>query len=356
MLFPVFLVVLAVTINAEHPPHEGLRLIAFSETHTQWLTPEQVFELGVARVHFMDITDFQNISFPTRPKVFAIPERPAFEAIVNPLIQEIDIDELLGTVVRLSQFPTRYYTNNYGQQAALYLVEEYTRHAAGRNDIVVSRYQHTWLQNSVIARIEGTGPNADGIVILGGHIDSTSSSGNAPGADDDASGSCTVLEVFRILAKNNFKPKRTIEFHGYAAEEAGLLGSQVIATDYANRGIDVFGMLQLDMTGYVRSGSQECIGILTDNVSPQLTAFLRQLVDTYTNLPWANTACGYACSDHASWFRNGYASAHPAESLLANINPNIHTSRDTVNIISPSHMTEMTKVALAYVVEMSLAE
>jgi len=348
------ILVFVLSINAE-PLQEGRRLIAFSETESIWLTPEQVYQLALNRVHFMDITDFQNVS-SIKPKVFAIPERPAFEATVNNLIQEIDVDELLGSVVRLSGFPTRYYTNTTGQQAALLLVDEYTRHSAGRDDIVVTRYQHSWLQNSVIARIQGTGPDADEIVILGGHIDSISSVGNAPGADDDASGSCTVLEVFRILATNDFKPKRTIEFHGYAADEAGLLGSQAIATDYANRGVNVFGMMQLDMTGYVRSGSQECVGVLTDNVSPQLTAFLRQLVDTYTNLPWVNTACGYACSDHASWFRNGYASSHPAESTLNNINPNIHTNRDTVTLLSPSHMVEMTKVALSYVVEMSLAE
>jgi len=274
---------------------------------------------------------------------------------VNPLIAQIDPDTLVGSITRLSEFPTRYYTNNNGQQAALFLVEEYKRHSNGRSDITVTRFQHNWLQNSVIARIQGTGPNANQLVILGGHIDSVSSSGSAPGADDDASGSCTVLEVFRVLAQAGFKPQRTIEFHGYAAEEAGLLGSQGIANDYANRDVDVFGMMQLDMTGYVRAGSQESIGILTDFVNPQLSAFNRLLVDTYTDLPWVNTQCGYACSDHASWFRVGYASSHPAESTSSNINPYIHTSSDTVNRLSSSHMHQITKLALSWVVEMSLA-
>ena len=41
----------------------------------------------------------------------------------------------------------------------------------------------------------------------------------APGADDDASGSATILEVFRTMMKNRFEPDRTVEFHAYAAEE-----------------------------------------------------------------------------------------------------------------------------------------
>jgi leucyl aminopeptidase len=40
-----------------------------------------------------------------------------------------------------------------------------------------------------------------------------------------ASGTSSVLETFRILAGSDYVPYRTIEFHGYAAEEAGLLGS-----------------------------------------------------------------------------------------------------------------------------------
>jgi hypothetical protein len=55
-------------------------------------------------------------------------------------------------------------------------------------------------------------PTLDGacvcrVVILGGHIDSIASggaTGRAPGADDDASGSSTVLEVFRSVSAAGF--------------------------------------------------------------------------------------------------------------------------------------------------------
>ena len=82
------------------------------------------------------------------------------------------------------------------------------------------------------------------------------------GADDDGSGTVTILEAYRALISAGFTPRRTVEFHFYAAEvrnffkttlnreqsptsrpqEAGLLGSQAIARDYGSRGENVLAM------------------------------------------------------------------------------------------------------------------
>ena len=79
-------------------------------------------------------------------------------------------------------------------------------------------------------------------------INSRDTSGRAPGADDDGSGSVNLLEAFRVLVTSGFQPESPVEFHWYAGEEAGLLGSQAIARDYKAKNIEVKGMLQLDMT------------------------------------------------------------------------------------------------------------
>jgi leucyl aminopeptidase len=73
-----------------------------------------------------------------------------------------------------------------------------------RSDITVSLFKHSWGQPSVIARIKGAGPNADEVVIIGAHEDSTNGGGSkrSPGADDDASGTSTVLEVTVQVIKN----------------------------------------------------------------------------------------------------------------------------------------------------------
>jgi bacterial leucyl aminopeptidase len=73
--------------------------------------------------------------------------------------------------------------------------------------------------------------------------------GRAPGADDDGTGTVNLVEIFRALMAANFKPSTPVEFHWYSGEEAGLLGSQAIATNYASSGVKVRAMMELDMSG-----------------------------------------------------------------------------------------------------------
>lgn len=105
-------------------------------------------------------------------------------------------------------------------------------------------------QKSVIAKIAGSNPSAP-VVIFGAHLDSTAGSTTArsPGADDNGSGSTTLIEAFRGIVANGFKPTVPLEFHWYAGEEGGLLGSQAIARSYASAGTSVAAMVNFDMTG-----------------------------------------------------------------------------------------------------------
>jgi len=303
----------------------------------------------------MDITDFQHLGEHPNMIMLDVPEEPAFEAVVRPLLPHLSVDQLESQVAKLSAFPTRRYTSPIGEEAVDYLVNEYRRHSSHRTDITVTKFRNSFVQSSIIARIPGQGPNADELVIIGGHVDSVASGQIAPGADDDATGSSTVLEVFRVLSTQNFIPSRTIEFHGYAGEEGGLLGSQAIASNYLNSGKVIAGMMQLDMTGYVRDGTNPTIGIVTDFTDAELSAFIRRLVETYTDASWADTRCGYGCSDHASWNRAGYRSSFPFEAIFSNSNPRIHTPSDLLQYLRPDHMIEFAKLGLSFVVEMSLA-
>jgi leucyl aminopeptidase len=90
------------------------------------------------------------------------------------------------------------------------------------------------------------------VTIVGAHLDSINlnspSTGRAPGADDDGTGVVNLIEAFRALVAAGFRPSTPVEFHWYAAEEVGLLGSQAIATNYKNAGVAVKAFMQLDMS------------------------------------------------------------------------------------------------------------
>lgn len=69
-----------------------------------------------------------------------------------------------------------------------------------------------------------------------------------------------------------------------------------------------------------------------------------------------NSVCGYGCSDHASFNREGYVSAFPFEARFGTQNPNIHTIRDTEDKCDRDYMGQMARLAASYVVEMSFVQ
>jgi hypothetical protein len=81
---------------------------------------------------------------------------------------------------------------------------------------------------NVLGKIEGSDPVLKSqFIVIGGHLDHLGRRGTVVynGADDDASGVATVMEVSRVLGQGGFKPKRTVVFAAWCGEEMGLLGS-----------------------------------------------------------------------------------------------------------------------------------
>ncbi|MGC6400854.1 M28 family peptidase [Sphingomonas sp. FW199] len=90
------------------------------------------------------------------------------------------------------------------------------------------------------------------VVIIMGHIDSRVSdvmdaTSDAPGANDDASGTALVLETARILSKEKFKA--TIIYAALSGEEQGLLGGQLLAETAQAAGWEVSAVLNNDIVG-----------------------------------------------------------------------------------------------------------
>jgi len=270
------------------------------------------------------------------------------------IIPTISVNNIQTNLNTFSAFNNRYYTSTTGEQSSNWLYNTARTYDASNSNITVTQFTHTWLQKSVIARIPGTG-NSREIVVIGSHQDSINGlspvNGRAPGADDDGSGSVTILEIFRVLVAANFRPELTVEFHWYSAEEVGLRGSQAIVSDYTRNNVAVRSMLQIDMDGYNRNENR--IAIITDYTSSTLNAFVRKLVSAYATIPSIDSRCGYGCSDHASWNSVGIPASFPFEQQFNNINPEIHTADDTTAYISYDHIREFTRVGLGYVIELS---
>jgi leucyl aminopeptidase len=274
-------------------------------------------------------------------------------ALVNGFIPALQEPNIRSTITTLSSYTTRHYTSQTGVDAAHWIKNQWQSFAQGRSDVTVELFTHTWAQPSVILTIQGSTVPGD-VVVIGGHLDSINSSGSvAPGADDDASGIATLTEVLRVALAQNYKPARTVKFMAYAAEEVGLKGSQAIATAHKNAGVNVVGVLQLDMTNY--RGSSVDVGLMTDYTNAEQNTFVTQLLSTYApGVTWANSQCGYGCSDHASWNSQGYPASMPFEALMNQRNPYIHTTNDTLaqSAGTAEHALKFAKLAAAFLGEM----
>lgn len=210
---------------------------------------------------------------------------------VTRLAKGLSTDVMKKNLEHFTSFHTRYYKSSTGVQSATWLYEQVsdlvTESGADQNGATVEQFAHPWGQFSIIARIPG---QTNKTVVVGAHQDSINlflpSFLAAPGADDDGSGTVTILETLRAYLRSDEVIKgetpNTIEFHWYSGEEGGLLGSQAIWAEYKQDRRDVKAMLHQDMTGYVQgtldAGREEAIGIAMDFVDTDLTRFIKDVV------------------------------------------------------------------------------
>lgn len=105
---------------------------------------------------------------------------------------------------------------------------------------------------NVVALLKGSDPElADEYVVIGAHLDHLGTRGGTvyPGADDNGSGSTAVLSIARAMAANPVKPKRSVLFMWFAAEEVGLVGSRYYTDNPILPLENMTCMFNIDMVG-----------------------------------------------------------------------------------------------------------
>lgn len=124
------------------------------------------------------------------------------------------------------------------------------------------RVDTTLLLGNVMATLKGTNPNDNRVFIISGHLDNMRTNvmdrvNDAPGANDDASGTSAVLECARIMSKRSFPA--TIIFVAVSGEEQGLLGSTYMANKAKKENWNVEAVLNNDIMGSNNSSETNII-------------------------------------------------------------------------------------------------
>lgn len=338
--------------------YDSQRLIQTgSQSPAQWMSLEDIQRLRQNNVGFMDITDAQELDSGSLLAGYTskLPTELTQQELVKKASSQVST-KLYGDILKpFTAFHNRYYDSSNGQKSSQWLQQQVGQLTSGGHNVTVSAFKHRFPQSSVIARWEPQEDNGE-TVIISAHQDSVNQwlpwFGRAPGADDDGSGTVTILEALRVMvATSKQPPRRAVEFHWYAGEEGGLLGSQDVAKSYKKAGRKVVADLHFDMTGFWKKGQQEVIGLVQDNTDPETTELVKKLALAYTKLKTTGFSCGYGCSDHASWNKAGIRSAMAFESGEMEANTNIHSPRDTLDTLDFNHMVEFSKLAVGFAYE-----
>ncbi|GAA6022769.1 hypothetical protein JCM11491_005574 [Sporobolomyces phaffii] len=329
------------------------------------LTEGQKSLLTLAGLRFVDVTNDHAVPLAASSSS-SYPARLAHNSTaLAPLFSSIDLGSIRTFLDKFTAFHSRYYRSQSGRDSQLFLLEHLRALHADLNpraNLTFREFDHEWIQKSIIVRWDPTESDKahdykDEVVILSAHQDSTNTLPflPAPGADDDASGTSTLVSALTQLLAHKVSPRsRPVEFHFYSAEEGGLLGSNEIARAYRDAGKHVKAMFHMDVVAYVKPGTDPVIGMITDGTDRNLVEFMKLVVDEYATIPYAETQCGYGCSDFASFTKHGFPSTCLAEGKFADSNPNMHSMRDTVDAVGYSleHIREFVRVAIGYAVEL----
>lgn len=207
---------------------------------------------------------------------------------------------------------------------------------------------------NVIADLPGTGCSGT-VFVVGAHYDSVN---GTPGADDDASGVAGMLELARVLRSRPLP--MTVRFIGFPFEETGLLGSRQAATQLADAGTDVAGMVSLEMIGFTATADDTFLGVPNDylaTVGDPRSELLARVFGAahYEYVPqrFAPAAVidpaalgDILRSDHAPFWAAGFPALLVTDT--ANFrNPNYHQAGDTLATLDLAFLTDSTKATLA---------
>lgn len=276
---------------------------------------------------------------------------------ITSIVREIDARNIERSIRQLVAFGTR---NTLSEQndpkrgigaARDWLYAEFLKAAeasGGRMTVEKQSYEQPkaaripqpTIVTNVVATLKGTQPeSSDRIYVVSGHYDSmcnspTDAKCDAPGANDDASGTAAVLEMARVMAKYQFEA--TIVFMAVAGEEQSLLGSTYYAEQAKQQNWNIDAMFTNDIIGNTLGGNgvrdratvrvfsegvpsnetqaeantRRSVGGENDSASRQLARFIKEVGDSYVSqlkvmLVYRRDRYGRG-GDHIPFLERGY--------------------------------------------------
>lgn len=202
------------------------------------------------------------------------------DPVIETMVKEVSKDSIESYIRKMVSFGTR---NTLSTQSdpkrgigaarnwVLSKFNEFARYSDGRLTAIIDtttlqkdgrRVDTTLLLGNVVATLKGTDPADNRIFIISGHLDNMRSNvmdrtGDAPGANDDASGVAALLECARVMSRRSFPA--TVLFVAFSGEEQGLLGANYMSEKARRLNWNIEAILNNDIMGSNNSNETNII-------------------------------------------------------------------------------------------------
>ncbi len=202
--------------------------------------------------------------------------------------------------------------------------------------------------NNIVGKVEG---NDDVLkeesIIIGAHYDHLGIRKDGiiyNGADDNASGVSVLLSLAKAFIKNSVKPKRSIFFVGFAAEEKGVIGSTYFSSHFPIPKENISAMINLDELGRNNSDKEEnsnmAIAFMSGQ-SPELKEIIKKSNEIVKlDIRYYPTLRFYTNSDHAPFHNLDI----PSIFFFSGFHSDYHQPSDTPDKINYTKIEKLTKM------------
>jgi hypothetical protein len=314
---------------------------------------KRLIALSLTTLFFLNLI----VAHPPRSRAQQVQLSSKLNPQIEKILSEISPANIEAIIRKLVSFGTRHTLSDQehptrGIGAARRWIKEeferYSQQSGGRLQVVedefiqpaAARVPQPVKMANVVATLPGAQAEArDRIYVVSGHYDSICSPGSdavcdAPGANDDASGTAAVLEMARVMSKYQFDA--TIIFMAVPGEEQGLLGAHHWAEEAKKKELNIAGMFTNDIIGNTVGGNgvkdnrrvrvfsegvptteteaearvRQSVGGENDGPSRQLARYVKEVGERYLNnfevtLVFRRDRYGRG-GDHNAFLQRGY--------------------------------------------------
>ncbi len=235
-------------------------------------------------------------------------------------------------------------------------------------NVAVRMHRGKIMAKNIVGVLEGAGPLANQTVVIGAHYDHLGYGGNGSmartrtmvihhGADDNASGTTTLMELARRFAAMKDRQGRRLVFIAFSGEELGLFGSEYYCKYPLYPLEDTASMLNLDMVGRLRTDKDSGKAKLLSEGCGTAKPF-RELLDNLGkkyDFKMVNKPSGFGPSDHASFCGKNV----PVLFLWTDYHDDYHRPSDTadkINLEGMRRIADLSQEAITTLAQMDKPE